>query len=186
MKCPKDGTAMKRFPIYNINIDVCPECHGVWFDGDELMRVTREFGIGNFHDFFEAWKQKEHAVRETDNFWKEDTRECPRDYVHMHKHFYAGDSGIGVDHCTVCEGFWVDGGELQEIWEYNKPDTSRDGMAQGLVGMLKESEQFKKDIEELPARLVMLASHPYIYAAFAFSKLIEVLNERIAFPVRRL
>jgi len=36
LKCPRDTTAMAVRPIAGIVIDVCPKCHGMWFDRREL------------------------------------------------------------------------------------------------------------------------------------------------------
>ena len=40
MKCPKCGADLQEMAQGQVLIDVCPECHGVWFDAGEveLMR----------------------------------------------------------------------------------------------------------------------------------------------------
>ena len=34
--CPVDGSAMAKSIIYNVVVDRCPDCNGVWLDGGEL------------------------------------------------------------------------------------------------------------------------------------------------------
>jgi len=36
LRCPRDGTGMAQRPIEGVVIDVCPKCHGMWFDRREL------------------------------------------------------------------------------------------------------------------------------------------------------
>lgn len=48
--CPVDGTAMKKEVIHNLVIDRCPQCGGVWLDGEELEAIKKaagEEGYGN-------------------------------------------------------------------------------------------------------------------------------------------
>lgn len=36
MKCPKCGADLREREIDQIKVDVCSECHGVWFDQGEM------------------------------------------------------------------------------------------------------------------------------------------------------
>ena len=36
LHCPRDNAAMALRPVGGIVIDVCPKCHGMWFDRREL------------------------------------------------------------------------------------------------------------------------------------------------------
>jgi len=40
MKCPKCGADLREVVKGRVTIDICPECHGAWFDAGEvdLMR----------------------------------------------------------------------------------------------------------------------------------------------------
>jgi len=40
MRCPKCGEELEEIVFQGIQIDRCPECHGVWLDSGELERVT--------------------------------------------------------------------------------------------------------------------------------------------------
>lgn len=39
MKCPKCGHDLKTEEFHGIQIDRCPNCHGVWFDAGEVDTV---------------------------------------------------------------------------------------------------------------------------------------------------
>jgi len=45
LNCPRDQAAMAVRPVGGIVIDICPDCHGMWFDRRELdaaMKGTEE------------------------------------------------------------------------------------------------------------------------------------------------
>jgi uncharacterized protein len=39
MRCPLDQTQMREMDRRGVQIDVCPECRGVWLDGGELEKM---------------------------------------------------------------------------------------------------------------------------------------------------
>ena len=39
--CPRDGRPMLHTAMGSLEFDYCPGCYGLWFDGDELRRLTR-------------------------------------------------------------------------------------------------------------------------------------------------
>jgi Zn-finger nucleic acid-binding protein len=39
VKCPHDGAITRVCSSFGVNIDVCPECYGVWFDTSELTKA---------------------------------------------------------------------------------------------------------------------------------------------------
>ncbi len=38
--CPVDGTELQQIDLYNIQIDRCPKCNGIWLDSGELEQIT--------------------------------------------------------------------------------------------------------------------------------------------------
>ena len=186
--------AMNQYPVKGLQVDVCPECSGVWFDGDELKRITLVFGYGQWPELFERWK-KEHVIFDhRGDLHTEPGRECPRDYTAMQKHYFAGDSDIGVDNCPTCDGFWVDGGELSAIWEYVRPDTNKDVLASGLVELVTyeqkkndEMENKQNEIAEGMVTAASLATNPLQAGAVAVSFIVRlILKELINEQSRRV
>ena len=41
MKCPKCGGTLETVPLSGIQIDRCPDCHGVWLDNGEIEQIMR-------------------------------------------------------------------------------------------------------------------------------------------------
>ena len=45
-QCPVDGSEMSKDVVFNIIIDRCPKCSGVWLDGGELDLVKKGIESG--------------------------------------------------------------------------------------------------------------------------------------------
>jgi Zn-finger nucleic acid-binding protein len=41
LPCPVDGRHMMQVRYKGIEIDVCPDCHGIWLGGDEVARILK-------------------------------------------------------------------------------------------------------------------------------------------------
>jgi hypothetical protein len=61
MKCPKCGADLNEVDMHGVRVDVCNECHGVWFDAGEIDQLKPEdkHPIRQvFGDFFAGMKRK--------------------------------------------------------------------------------------------------------------------------------
>ncbi len=62
MRCPKCGGHLKTEDFHKIQIDRCPDCHGVWLDAGEIEAVvdleTRGFMGRALGDFMSSLKGK--------------------------------------------------------------------------------------------------------------------------------
>lgn len=56
-RCPRCRTRMKvgKLPDMDIEVDVCPERHGVWCDGGELVRVVASRASGEAGTRAQQW-----------------------------------------------------------------------------------------------------------------------------------
>jgi hypothetical protein len=41
MKCPKCGADLHTETFHGIQVDRCPECHGIWLDNGELALLMK-------------------------------------------------------------------------------------------------------------------------------------------------
>lgn len=41
LRCPDDGTQLRAVDADGIELDLCPHCHGLWLDRDELAHIVR-------------------------------------------------------------------------------------------------------------------------------------------------
>ena len=39
MKCPKCGADLKEMAMHGVQVDVCTECNGIWFDAGEIDQL---------------------------------------------------------------------------------------------------------------------------------------------------
>ena len=45
MKCPKCGMDLHEITLYEVKVDKCFSCEGVWLDHGELERMNRKEGL---------------------------------------------------------------------------------------------------------------------------------------------
>ncbi len=48
MKCPKCGGNLGIESYHAVQIDRCPDCHGIWFDAGEIELILKEENSGVF------------------------------------------------------------------------------------------------------------------------------------------
>lgn len=160
MKCLNDGEVMNTMWLYDITIDVCPRCGSVWLDGGELPKLTSKFVVDATPNELEALDlltQPGVGRSVSSDFWKETRHLCPRDGDSLSKHFFAGDSGIGIETCHTCNGFWLDGNELGAIWHYLKPDPVLESAMASFLQEQKAGEELRQKLEEIPLRVFQFA-----------------------------
>lgn len=127
MNCPNCGTPLVRTAYEGIAIDGCSRCRGEWLDSEELGKITRlrevKFDPQLRRAAAEAASLQGVPVEE-----RERRVICPKCYVPMDPVNYGGGSGIVVDRCPECGGFWLDHKELEGVqvvvegWEDALPE----------------------------------------------------------------
>ncbi len=103
-KCPNcNGHALNAQNISaNVEVDVCTECGGVWFEKGE---------VGDFTNFAKDIPDIARLAKEA----KPSGKECPECRLGMKEMKYTGSSELMIDYCESCGGVWFDGGELSEL-----------------------------------------------------------------------
>ena len=96
--CPRCNTPMVLLTKKNIELDACPQCMGIWFDKDELDKITG--GASSFEGLIFTAKSLGRKLP------------CPSCSKKMN--FYTVE-GITVDFCQDCAGVWLDAGELAAV-----------------------------------------------------------------------
>jgi Zn-finger nucleic acid-binding protein len=109
MICPVCNKDMIVVEYSNIELDYCLNCHGVWFDSDELELLLKcmdldspELMLGHILDSAEA---------ET----SEKERKCPICRRKMKKTTIGDRPKILIDICRLKDGLWFDGGEVSQL-----------------------------------------------------------------------
>jgi len=96
--CPRCNVGMKLETRLGVEVDKCPECKGIWFDNNELDKLS-------------GGRALEGAIFTARVLGKE--LKCPAcGDIDMH---YMTVEGVTIDHCPTCDGVWLDDGELKKL-----------------------------------------------------------------------
>lgn len=104
---------------------------------------------------------------------------CPHDGYPLKKHYFSGDSGIGIDNCIKCDGFWIDGDEMKALFEYTKHNPSLDRAVTSLINEQQKSQKELEELKNLPHTLASMLTNP-LYAAHAtLQYIIQLIIEEL-------
>jgi len=105
--CPRCRVRLDHYEYRKRDLDLCPQCGGVWLDRGEFRDLTRE------SDVYESQSAPKGYVRgpTTD---KVEYIGCVRCDALMNRKNFARVSGVIIDECKS-HGVWLDGGELDRI-----------------------------------------------------------------------
>ena len=127
MQCPNCQHQLRTIEYEGIAIETCSSCEGEWLDADELGKINRcrevKFDV-------EARRAIAESTTITGVVLKDVDRDliCPKCGGTTDALNFGGDSGIILDRCTSCNGFWLDHNELEKVqmlvegWEDMLPD----------------------------------------------------------------
>jgi Zn-finger nucleic acid-binding protein len=122
MRCPRHETELRETEVSGAVVSVCDTCGGMYLHKGELNKVAGPTS-GDL----------EFSTIDGDSFQHDDEYgpiHCPVDTgQQMQKVEFVMFTGIILDYCATCHGFWLDGRELQrireEVSEYN--DAAKEG-----------------------------------------------------------
>ncbi|MAG94633.1 MAG: hypothetical protein CMJ48_12925 [Planctomycetaceae bacterium] len=127
MNCPNCASGLRTITYEGVEIETCEGCGGEWLDADELGHVVRareeRFNEHERRAIAEATGITGVRLEDVDR-----DLVCPKCGGTTDAINYGGDSGIIIDRCTACHGFWLDGAELEKIqmvvegWEDALPE----------------------------------------------------------------
>ena len=105
--CPRCRISLNHYAYRHRDLDMCPQCGGVWLDRGEFKDLTRE------SDVYQSQSAPKEYVR--------GPLRDPIQYVPcvrcgrlMNRKNFAKISGVIIDECKS-HGVWLDGGELELI-----------------------------------------------------------------------
>ncbi|MCE1248334.1 MAG: zf-TFIIB domain-containing protein [Firmicutes bacterium] len=108
MDCPSCVLPMNTQIFYNIEIDACKMCGGLWFDRHELAAYIKNRKIP-----FKLLSG--YCLDDRRKIIGEGSRKCPRCQKNMQ---VVNHIDVNVDYCNDCSGLWFDRGELSKILNY--------------------------------------------------------------------
>lgn len=109
MICPvcRQGALIVEYK--NIELDYCPNCQGVWFDGGELELLLEIAGLGDYDKYLDG------MINAAEAKTAEKKRKCPVCRRKMKKTYVDEGKTIMVDVCSHGHGIWFDKGEVQGL-----------------------------------------------------------------------
>ncbi len=108
--CPRCGSELTDREFGSVTLDGCTACGGVWFDYEELTKLTRDPATG----LMDVERAFQPAVGGTETIGK---MQCPRCAAALYPFSFPHTPGVRLDACRQCKGIWLDDGELQLIAE---------------------------------------------------------------------
>lgn len=147
MHCPICKTHLRIIEAAGLELDQCPDCHGIWFDQNEL-RPFIDFALRYRDDIADAHydpKKLHNAAPGVD----EPTYPCPCCQVEMTKFNYAVDSNVILDRCPECNGLWVERPEIPDIASFLRGNPVHDRLALARAGMAALHTAFRVHMSEI-------------------------------------
>ncbi len=117
-RCPRCASDLESIPMGTVTVDRCRDCHGHWFDGDELEHVLDLTTQGVTREEAATLRP---ALPVSKIPLEEDVRyvACVRCGERMVRRQVAPRAGVVVDICRL-HGVWFDGGEFEQFAEFAK------------------------------------------------------------------
>lgn len=122
MKCPVCSTDQLIVEFRGVELDMCVEGCGTWFDADELRQLFEVAGAPEMlHDL-------ESRLAALPTAAKGPVRRCPRCNGRMPHVQAPGASGtVILDRCRRGHGLWFDPGELEDILAHGDDENGAEG-----------------------------------------------------------
>ena len=109
MDCPVCRVPMLVVEYKEVEIDLCEDCKGIWFDRDELEYLMSTANADATLMGLRA------TTRQEISQGGEKPRKCPLCKRKMKKLTVDADPPVVLDKCERHGGYWFDGGELQQV-----------------------------------------------------------------------
>ena len=161
--CPDCIAPMRQQSCYDILLDTCDRCGGIWFDEGEmgrLMRCERAALLDVDEQVIPEIKRKEGHVSR---------RACPDCLVPLERYLYQHSSPIELDACPRCNGVWVDDRELAKIQSWLDTDRTvlldspekREEMAMAVAQLGMERDKAVQRANGIRAICTFLGRRPH-------------------------
>ncbi len=108
MLCPQCRQPLVIVEYRDIELDACPDCHGLWFDAQELQQMFEMAGAGAaYHKLEDQLDRFPHSTPR---------RRCPRCRSRLEPvRAPSVKDDLILDECPYEHGIWFDAGELEAL-----------------------------------------------------------------------
>jgi Zn-finger nucleic acid-binding protein len=125
--CPHCAVEMFEQEFNDVDIDACPRCGGIWFDQGELEQLAADSLGGELGRLDREGAGRAPSVAGLCRPVGPTELRCPACGDPLINYVFVDDEGLAVDICGLCEGIWLDEGELARFQR---------GQARKLLGQL--------------------------------------------------
>ena len=108
--CPRCEMALVAAHVRKSEINICPQCYGLWLDPVEFKFLTSERDVYADESIPKIYEKIPIANTPENQMYIR----CPRCQDIMNRINFKKTSGIIIDQCAD-HGFWLDAGELERI-----------------------------------------------------------------------
>ena len=156
MQCPNCDSTLRTMGYEGIQIETCDGCGGEWLDSEELRHVVRAREVRFTPEERRAIAQATCITGVKLEDVDRDLR-CPKCGGTTDAVNYGGDTGIVIDRCTACGGFWADASELEKIQQL--VEGWEDGLSDDLARYGPKLRQVAREVD---------AGDDFTHARFGF------------------
>ena len=136
--CPACDAGLSVYTVYEITIEGCPKCGGVFLGRDELRALKDRAESGTWRTL--SWMDDEvEAVGKSKA--TRSPRSCPKCPDERMLSVVLGDSGVAVDWCAECRGTWLDGGEFSRVLDHLREELTEMSSGQAARDLLEELKE---------------------------------------------
>ena len=136
MQCPVCHSALTQKMYYQVPIQVCSQCGGIWFEQGELKEYIDDLLIER-QDIPDLPISTDTIPAIGEIKIKEPVKPCPKCTQALTPYNYCYNSNVILDKCAPCQGIWVDGGKIEKIAQYHKVNPDVAGIGDGLAGDIR-------------------------------------------------
>jgi Zn-finger nucleic acid-binding protein len=135
-KCARCEIEMKTVTAGEIELDVCSRCKGIWFDGDELARVSELdqaelAGLGS-----SCGDESGDRI-----VFDHPPAFCPRCSASLKPQCFDREIAVVIDLCPHGHGIWLDEGELASVRSFCARQKARLAREEKLMPWRKARER---------------------------------------------
>ncbi len=147
MICPNcKKETLEKIRFHKSEVDKCNQCHGIWFERDELRKSKDE--------------KDQHLKWLDADIWREgkkiqvssSMKTCPPCKENLYEVKY-GESDIKVDVCNSCQGVWLDGREFKKIIAYLSNIVNTETLTKYLKHTFEEAKEIFTGPEDLSSEI---------------------------------
>ena len=125
LACPDCNAELQDKRFYNIPISVCPQCAGIWLDGDDLYRIRVELNPDQIKDIeTEVAPAPEALPTHPSN------PQCPVCH-HVLQPYHYMNGPVILHTCDQICGIWVQDTEMDKIAAVDEPSANALQVEQG-------------------------------------------------------